>query len=255
MSTPETQYSTDTNLAARQGLWDTSNRRPPFSLQSWVLGLCRLKGTESVLDVGCGNGSYLEIFRGIGVDSSMGMLVAARQRSDSPLGLASATDLPFTDQAFDVVLCAHMLYHVGDRRRAASELRRVLHRSGVCVVVTNGERTQPELKSIVEEVVGNNWTWKRSSEREFSLENGAAQLQHAFESVERVDCPRTVIEVTDADVVARYLTSVSDYYRPETAGWIRWEDVVDRCRSRVAQTVRNDGAFRISTSIGAFVCQ
>lgn len=53
-------YATEDRLLARQRLWAESPRRPPFHLQSWVVGLARLRGDERVLDVGCGNGAYLE---------------------------------------------------------------------------------------------------------------------------------------------------------------------------------------------------
>jgi SAM-dependent methyltransferase len=255
MSTPESQYSTDANLAARQRLWDTSARRPPFSLQSWVIGLARLNGTETVLDVGCGNGTYLELVKAVGLDSSGGMLQATRRRTVSPLVRAVAGRLPFDDRAFDVVLCAHMLYHVDDRQRAVAELRRVLDREGICIVVTNGEGTQPELRSIVEDVVGHGWRWSRPSDTEFSLENGAAQLQRAFETVTRVDCPSTALEVTDALTLADYLASVGDHYRSEVASWMNWDEVVERCRSRAAQIIHQEGAFRITASVGAFICQ
>jgi SAM-dependent methyltransferase len=44
-----------------------------------------------------------------------------------------AIDLP--DQSFDVVICAHVLEHVADDRKAMSELRRILRPSGLAVVM------------------------------------------------------------------------------------------------------------------------
>jgi SAM-dependent methyltransferase len=79
------QYATEDKLAARQRLWKISPRRPPVSLFSWVLGLARLRGVERVLEVGCGNGAYLEYMDAVGLDSSLGMLAAARERARGPL--------------------------------------------------------------------------------------------------------------------------------------------------------------------------
>jgi SAM-dependent methyltransferase len=248
------QYATEDNLAARQRLWQVSRFRPEFSLFSWVLGLLRLRGDERVLDVGCGNGAYLEHMTGVGLDSSIGMLHAARDRSHRPLLAGNAVTLPFFDGAFDVVLCAHVLYHVTERDVAISELRRVLSAPGTCVVVTNGEANHAELVRLVEDVVGHGWKWHRSS-LAFSLENGAAQLRTAFSEVQRVDCPSSTVEIRKPEAVANYLTSVGDLYEAEVSSWTRWPAVVEECRRRVAAEVNALGYFGVSTSMGAFVCR
>jgi SAM-dependent methyltransferase len=255
MRTPASQYETDGNLAARQRLWQNSPRRPAFSLHSWVLGLARLAGGESVLEVGCGNGAYLELVPAVGLDSSMGMLNAARARAQGPFVAGEATTLPFRDHSFDVVLAAHMLYHVADRALAGLELRRVLAPSGTCIAVTNGEQNQAELVELLEDVVGHGWKWRRPSDRAFSLENGAAQLAVAFDTIQRVDCPRGLVEVTDPQALADYLHSVADHYQAEISNWTSWDAVVRECTRRVAAQINDEGYFPISTSIGAFICQ
>jgi SAM-dependent methyltransferase len=251
---PTSQYDTDDNLAARQRLWQASRRRPPFSLHSWVLGLARLTGREVILEVGCGNGAYLELVPAVGLDSSLGMLNAARTRSSGPLVAGDATVLPFRDRCCDVVLAAHMLYHVGDRARAASEMRRVLAPFGTCIAVTNGETNQAELVALLEEVVGHGWKWRRPSDRAFSLENGAAQLAVAFDDIQRVDCPAGVVEVTDSQALADYLTSVADHYETEISAWTSWDQVVRECTRQATAKIAQHGSFPISTSIGAFIC-
>ena len=57
---PQSQYATDRNLASRQRLWSTSRRVPEFDLFSWVLDLAGISQSQSqsILDVGCGNGAY-----------------------------------------------------------------------------------------------------------------------------------------------------------------------------------------------------
>jgi SAM-dependent methyltransferase len=246
------QYVTDANLAARQRLWHISRREPDFSLYSWVIGLARLQGGEAILDVGCGNGPYLELVEAVGLDCSSGMLAAARLRTTGPLVAGDAGALPFGAGVFDVVLAPHMLYHVEDRAAAAHEFRRVLAPSGVCIVVTNGADTQRELVDLLEDVVGGGWRWRRPSEVAFSLDNGAEQLGVAFEQVDLLRCPPGVVQVTDADALADYLRSVGDVYGGEIAQ--AWEDVVAHCRQRVAATIAQQGAFAITASVGAFIC-
>jgi SAM-dependent methyltransferase len=48
---------------------------------------------------------------------------------------ADITDLPFPDDAFDVILCSHVLEHVPDDAQAMRELHRVLRPGGWAVVL------------------------------------------------------------------------------------------------------------------------
>jgi len=171
-----------------------------------------------------------------------------------PLVAADVVALPIRNDAYDVALAPHMLYHVEDRVGAAHELRRVLAPDGRCIAVTNGEANQQELVAMVEHVVGNGWHWHRQ-DRAFTLENGAVPLATAFDQVERIDAPASAVHVTDADVFAGYIASVGDLYEPQVSSWIAWADVVDECRHRVAAIVARDGAFVVSSVFGAFVCR
>lgn len=256
------QYVTDANLAARQRLWATSRRDPPFALFPWVLqlaglGLAGAQPHAAVLDVGCGNGMYeralaTEGHAGVVVaaDLSRGMLeaVACDARAQ-----ADAQSLPFASAGFDVVLAPHMLYHVPDVGRAATEAARVLRDDGVLVAVTNGVANLAELRAIVEQAVGTGWTMVRPAEARFSLENGAPQLSDAFSSVERVDCPSSAVVVTDVGALADYVASVADHY--ERVVDVPWPDVVARVRSAAARAISDHGAIRLGTSVGAFVCR
>ena len=255
MRLPDSHYTTDRNLAARQRLWQVSARLPTFDFHEWVLGIAALAPLERVIEVGCGNGAYLErIPTAAGVDCSTGMLAATQVRVPNPLVAADVVALPFRNDACDVVLAPHMLYHVDDRVGAARELRRVLAPDGRCIAVTNGEANQRELVSMVEHVVGNGWHWQRQ-DCAFTLENGAAPLTAAFDEVERIDAPVSAVQVTDADAFAGYVASVGDLYAPQVSSWIAWADVVDDCRQRVAAIVERDGAFVVSSVFGVFVCR
>jgi ubiquinone/menaquinone biosynthesis C-methylase UbiE len=56
-----------------------------------------------------------------------------------------ASNLPFADQSFNVVVAMHMLYHVPDQARAIDEMHRVLKPGGTLAVTTNGKDNLAEL--------------------------------------------------------------------------------------------------------------
>ncbi len=98
--------------------------------------------TSRVLDVGCGNGLALRNLVELGADPSRLAGVelvpgrVARARELSPhihFEVADATDLPFTDDEFDVVMQQSALCNVIDpeaRRAFAGEMLRVLRPGG-----------------------------------------------------------------------------------------------------------------------------
>jgi SAM-dependent methyltransferase len=249
-----TQYETDANLAARQRLWGRSPREGTFDTFAWLASM--VEG-DRVVEIGCGNGRYLERVDGcIGMDLSMGMLDAARGRvPERPLVQGDAQALPFPDAAFDTVLAPMMLYHVPDRAQAAREMHRVLRPGGVAIATTNSDRAHQSLRDLVEAVVGNGWRWGRVSSDVFSMENGAAQLAVAFDSVEPIDYPPTVVHVVDADLLADYVWSCADPWADDVRGWISWDDVIEECRRRARDAIERDGSFDIELRGGAFVCR
>ncbi|NTF17328.1 methyltransferase domain-containing protein [Agrobacterium rubi] len=93
-----------------------------------------------MLDVGCGTGYYLDryglLFReSYGIDPSTGMLSEASVRCDEAhLSVGGLDDLPYSDGAFDLVVCARVLSHVADLTTALNELVRVVAPGGLLLI-------------------------------------------------------------------------------------------------------------------------
>jgi len=91
-----------------------------------------------ILDAGCGIGVYVAHFRAYsdnvhGVDIDPERVAEASQLLPN-IRVASAEQLPYPDNMFDVVLSHEVLEHVGDDRAAVSEAVRVLKPGGRLVV-------------------------------------------------------------------------------------------------------------------------
>ncbi len=90
-----------------------------------------------VLEVGCGTGLILDRLRPVtsqsaGIDLSFGMLGKSAERGLKVLQ-ASATQLPFADNSFDVAYSFKVLAHVPDIKLAMSEMARVTKPGGYVI--------------------------------------------------------------------------------------------------------------------------
>lgn len=252
-------YADDAKLAARQAIYRFLERRQPTS-RGRVREVVELRGDETVVDVGCGNGNDSRQLRAgghtgtiLGFDLSVGMLRALD--AGVPAANADAASLPLRDGAADVALAMHMLYHCPDIPATVAELRRVVRRGGVLAASTNSVDHLVELGDALSSAVaaagGTPRRWGEGPAR-FSLEHGGEVLARSFATVERHE-DRNRLLVTDLDAVIAYVQSVRDLYGDESDDV--WDQAVETLGERVADEIREHGAFAISTATGTFVCR
>jgi SAM-dependent methyltransferase len=101
-------------------------------IKSLILDLAAPRAGERLLDIGCGSGDHLSLFRKkgcdvTGIDPSPFMLDLARQRLEhrAELRLGRAEDLPFSDNEFDLVTLITSLEFTDDPDLAVAEAIRV----------------------------------------------------------------------------------------------------------------------------------
>jgi SAM-dependent methyltransferase len=195
------QYATESNLRARQALWDGAVGTDPKdvlwrTLEAWQ--------PRRLLEVGGGQGELSErIQRELGatvsfLDLSPRMVELARARGvDAREG--DAQELPYPDDAFDTVIAAWMLYHVSDLDAAFGEFARVLTKGGALIAVTNSVDHIAELRELLA---------YPSFDISFNRENGEELLRRWFPLVERFDC-EVKATVRDRETLVAYRESVS----------------------------------------------
>lgn len=85
---------------------------------------------RQLLDIGCGTGATMDHLRKYGevqgIDLALIPLGFSRRRGHQRTMCASATELPFADESFDLVTALDVIEHLDDDVKGLSEIRRVL---------------------------------------------------------------------------------------------------------------------------------
>jgi SAM-dependent methyltransferase len=266
---PDKNYATDAeklrehyrdsgNLSARQRIYRFAapGGTPWFAFVfDQILG--RVPPTARVLELGCGNaalwrdnlGRVPPGWRVTLTDLSSGMVDEARRSiagatdpSRFTFGRVDAQHLPFPDASFDAVVANHMLYHVPDRRRALSEIRRVLVHGGHLFAATNDVRHLGELMQLLDRHAP-----PPRPLHLFSLDDGA-ELGEFFTSVDVLRSGGE-LRVTDAQAIVDYALSI-EWVKPVLVG-----PMLDAMRREVEQQIATHGAFVIRSATGLFVAR
>ena len=102
-----------------------------------------VKKRSKVLDLGCGNGRLYDFLKNkkidyLGIDNNSTLLKRAEENfPEAKFKLGDMVDLDLPDKNFDVIFCIATFHHIPGRklrRRAVSEMHRVLKRKGVLIL-------------------------------------------------------------------------------------------------------------------------
>jgi SAM-dependent methyltransferase len=152
-----------------------------------------------------------------------------------------AQAIPYPDDSFDAVIANHMLFHVPDRGRALSEIRRVLTQGGRFYAAANGEANMRELQALLHEI---DETVPSHRDVQFTLENGRQQVATYFAHV-RLHHYDDGLAITEVEPLVAYLLSAR--------GNVDRDDPrVRTFEERIRQEIEATGAYTITKSVGLF---
>ncbi|MXR42590.1 methyltransferase domain-containing protein [Halobaculum sp. WSA2] len=149
------RFTADYLERTRRGMWESREALAPLDLD----------GRRRVLDVGCGTGELTRVLAEeapeaavVGVDADADLLAAARDAGDETTldgrvdhdvdyCTGDATRLPFSDDAFDLVVCQALLINLPEPAAAVREFARV---SSELVAAVEPDNADVEVTSTVE---------------------------------------------------------------------------------------------------------
>ena len=118
--------------------WFVGRRAIVFALIDDALQKSDAVSRRIILDIGCGTGATMDHLKRYGevqgIDLSELPLRFSRKRGHSRVMLASATELPFADNSFDLLTALDVIEHLDDDVRGLGEIRRVLKPGAPAVI-------------------------------------------------------------------------------------------------------------------------
>src|SRR5579863_101034 len=258
------QYNNARKLNARIQLHKRFSTNP-YGWQRWVFDHFHdaIPAYGQILELGCGPGTLwisnsdrLPTDWQITLsDFSSGMLQEAQQNLHNRVSdhlftfeVIDAQSIPFEDAHFDAIIANHMLYHVPDRAKALSEIRRVLKPGGHLYAATNGKNHMHELDELGKKAgiidPSSLPPTLTVASLSFSLENGQAQLSPWFSQV-TLHLYENHLQVTEAEPIIAYILSMriaTDFN----------EETIQHIRDLIEHELATHGTIRITNKTGLF---
>ena len=248
----ENMYVKTDTLTTRIGLHDKYSVNK-YGFGNWIFDQYIFTGNAKILELGSGTAIILH-----NRDSRLSKKMSITLSDFSPLMVEKAKDLlqsnpmfsfqqidiqdiPFDDNSFDTVIANHMLYHVPDKDKALSEVKRVLKADGRFYASTLGVTSLKELNDIYHEF-DDKASFSYPENISFTLENGYEFLAKYFDSIEQRQYIDS-LEVTDIDDLIAYIKS--------------YNSIPDSIYKELYHRVNDgfiDGVFKIQKEQGIFIC-
>ena len=247
------QYKDASNVTDRFQLHERFSTNT-YGWHRWVFDQLRISPQSRILELGCGpaflwtkNSDRIpEEWDILLSDFSPGMLEEAKSnvstsRRKWKFEVIDAQSIPCDDGAFDVVIANHMLYHVPDRKKALSEIHRVVKPGGVFYAAANGKDHHREMAELVEKAHPGAYREKDGDEAGFSLENGGSEISEWFSRV-TLHRYEDALEITKAEPLIAYVRSGGNILK----------DKLVEFRRIVEAKLASDGMIRITKAPGIF---
>ncbi len=232
----------------RPGDWVSIQEATSIPVYRYVLDRLAPKLTDKLLDIGCGSGLFCSqaLATGAlvnGLDATPELIGQAKARTPGvPFLVGELEELPFPENAFDIVTAFNSLQYAANVENAIGEARRILKDDGHLVVAIWGNKEDCEAASYIRALGGLMPPPPAGAPGPFALtENRRLEslLEAArFTIVSSEDVP-AIWEYPDTEVALRGLLSAGPAARAiGIAGYERAEEAV---RNAMEPYIQPDG--------------
>lgn len=248
------QYQTGDNLKNRWNLYNFAV--PKVDLYQVAIDKLKLTGHEDILDVGCGSGELLTALKS---RNHQGRLVGSDISSTifSAKGIefhqASADQLPFADNSFDLIFSFFMLYHLPDKQKTLKEWSRVLKPNGTLVIATSSAKNKlkhKKFKKRMAKVLGAEVVTFSES---FNLENAEDQFRSYF-SISSSYIYEGEIRLTKPEAVIKSLNSIRDTISPQPTD-AGWNTAIKEIKELIQEEISTQGYYSDNVKRGFFIAE
>jgi len=252
-------------IVYRRQIYETLGT-PSLNLQKRVLDLLDWQGNETVLDIGCGPGTYWPELRDripdgiyIAGDTSMEMVRSAH--SDDRRVRATQMNvkmLPLATDSVDVVMANHLFEYVDNLGRAFGAVRRVLRDDGILIATGNSIQTMPQIVMLLNNAINVIGRIENEEYEEstiivpYSLDNASALLTEHFDVIVRYDYPNKLL-FKDADILVQFIRSsrhLMDFMLPAEISWKEFMKVMEL---QIQMVMSEQGNIEVEKHTGVII--
>lgn len=257
------------NLKLRWQVYKHAQR--PLDIISDVIGKSNIETSDSLLDVGCNDGEFLDTIRMkghlgklVGLDVSKSPLQFGNQRqknhnSDIQYINGSAEELPLSTDSFDTATTLFTLYHVANPEKALKEIRRVVKPNGSVIVSTSGAKNKI-LHRAFERLIANelNVEPPKIFNSGFTTEIAQRVLPYFFDVKHRID-HLTDMKISTTTQMGDYvlsLMSMRTAFAPVPSK-DAYSEALDRIGNGLIHTQKNNPELKLIDSIDRtyYICK
>jgi len=197
-----------------------SNRR--YSIRSFIVKylLTDMKGFN-IIDIGCGNGSFLNKLHGIYPKNNYyGLDIIeneyCRKFDFLNYKIYDGKDIPKYNIKFDFIFCMNMIYHIDDLKLFFSNVKQILKPKGKIIITTKSKYTFPVIEATFKKIALKMKlkTSRFRDENKLCLENGMKKINESF-NPKKFNIKEYIMETQifndDKKELIKYILSTSRY--------------------------------------------